>query len=62
MRADPDWSPRQQRLAFAGDELWEKLPRDVRERCHAYVCRLLTQVTVQDQQERKRQDEREDPT
>lgn len=62
MRANPGWSPLQQRLAFARDDLWEKLPQDVREKCHAYVCRLLTQVTIHERQERKHQNEREDPS
>jgi hypothetical protein len=52
--------PRQQKLAFAVDEVWLRLPNDVREKCAERVTRLLQAAIETERQARRESDERQD--
>jgi len=54
--------PRQQSLAFAEDDVWQKMPREVREQCHERIAQLLESVIEVERQERSNGNERQDPS
>jgi hypothetical protein len=62
MHKDPMLPPRQQSLAFAEDEVWQRLPSDVRSQCHERIAQLVEAVMHAARQERSHGDEREDST
>ena len=51
---------RQQRLAFAENDLWDKLPQDMQVKCQHHLSRLLATIINHDRSERKHEDERKD--
>lgn len=51
---------RQQRLAFAENDLWDKLPQDVQVKSQHHLSRLLAAIMNHDRSERKDEDERKD--
>jgi hypothetical protein len=52
---------RQQRLAFAQDDMWEKLPLDRQAECLRRLIQLVRQVVVYERQTGGESDERQDP-
>lgn len=52
--------PRQQKLAFVVDEVWLRLPNDVRERCVERMVRLMQAAIEAERQTRRESDERQD--
>lgn len=60
MNHDPRPLLRQQRLAFAQDDFWEKLPAEVHLQCQEHVRRMLMMAMAHDGEERSGHDERED--
>jgi len=52
--------PRQRKLAFAVDEVWPRLPNDVRDKCAERVTRLLQAAIETERQVRRESDERQD--
>lgn len=52
--------PRQKKLAFAVDEVWQRLSSDVRGQCHERIARLLEAVIQMERQARREKDERQD--
>jgi hypothetical protein len=51
---------RQQRLAFADADLWDKLPQDVQVKSQQHLSRILATIINHDRNERKHENERED--
>lgn len=55
------WPLRQPRLPFAEDDHWGKLPQDAQVKCRQQLSRILAAIVNHDRNERKSEDEREDP-
>lgn len=53
---------RQQRLAFAEDDTWEKLPEDRQAECLQHLVQLMKEVVVLERHTKGESDERQDPT
>lgn len=51
---------RQQRLAFAQDDTWEKLPEDRRAECLRRLVQLVREVVLYERQNEGASDERQD--
>jgi hypothetical protein len=52
--------PRQQKLAFARNDLWEQLPQTVHEECQQLLQQILVKVLCHPKPEGSLDDERED--
>lgn len=53
-------SPRQQKLSFAKDEVWSKLPDAARQTCQEQIIRLLATALSKEREPRRNDDERQD--
>jgi len=54
--------PRQQSLAFAVDDLWERLPSEASRQCHERIAHLLEAIIQAERKERSEDHERQDPS
>jgi hypothetical protein len=52
--------PHQQKLAFVVDEVWLRLPNDVKEGCVERMVRLMQAAIEAERQTRRKSDERQD--
>lgn len=52
--------PRQQKLSFAKDDVWPKLPDAARQMCQEQIVRLLTTALTEEREPRRNDDERQD--
>lgn len=62
MHKDLPLSGRQQSLAFAVDDVWERLPSDVRRQCEDRIVQLLEAALLTERQERSHGNERQNST
>jgi hypothetical protein len=53
---------RQQKMPFADEDQWQKLPGDVRQQCEERITQLLQAVILATRQERNKRHERQDPS